>query len=274
MERFLIRSFQRLLIVALGVLTVWLIVFVFRLVDRRLPSVLAVAFSYAIAAYVVLPQAVHLGLKILRRRRVPSYTLTPDGLPGDPVNLVLIGTDQQLRAAFAAIGWSEADPLNVTSAWRMVRAFVLNAPYPTAPFSALYLFGRRQDVGFEKTIGHSPRKRHHVRFWALRLSHEAHLGTAGFWRASRPPPAGAPALWVGAATKDTGLSLTRLTLQITHATDANANAERDYVIGELRESHGIDEVAFYRAGQPLLTKQVNHYVTDGELIAAKLVIEV
>jgi LssY C-terminus len=273
MERLLIRFFQRLLVVALGVLTIWLIVYVFRLVDRRVPSVLALALSYAVAAYIILPRSVQLGLKILRRRRVPSYTLTGDGLPGDPVNLVLIGTHQQLCAAFTTAGWTAADPLNLKNAWRMARAFLFNSPYPTAPFSTLYLFGRKQDAGFQKCIDNSPRRRHHIRFWALSLTHEAHLGTSSFWKSTRPPPAGAAALWVGAGTKDTGLSFTRLTFKITHATDADTNAERDFIVAQLRESRVIEEVTSYRAGQRLVTKQVNHYVTDGEVTAARLVVE-
>jgi hypothetical protein len=47
-----------------------------------------------------------------------------------------------------------------------MRAFLLNSSYPSAPFSALYLFGRGQDIGFQQAINNSPRKRHHVRFWA------------------------------------------------------------------------------------------------------------
>src|SRR4029077_20699624 len=118
-------------------------------------------------------------LKILKRRHVPRYTMTGDGLPGDPINLVLIGTRQQLQAAFAAAGWATADRLRLKSSWRMCRAFVLKSPYPPAPFSTLYLFGRGQDVGFQKAIDNSPRKRHHIRFWALSLAYaEANLGKA------------------------------------------------------------------------------------------------
>jgi hypothetical protein len=50
--RSLIRAFQRLLILGLGVLSVWLIFDVFHFVDRRLPWILAVALTYGIAAYV------------------------------------------------------------------------------------------------------------------------------------------------------------------------------------------------------------------------------
>jgi hypothetical protein len=154
------RLLRRLLVLGIGAFSVWLIVFViFRIADNRLPWVLAVTLTYVIAAYVVLPRAVRMSLKVLQRKRVPRYTITGDGLPGDPVNLVLRGTRAQLDAAFAAAGWSQADPLTLASSWRMVRTFLLNRPYPTAPFSTLYLYGRGQDVGFQKAIGNSPRRR-------------------------------------------------------------------------------------------------------------------
>jgi hypothetical protein len=56
-----------------------------------------------------------MSLKVLQRKRVPRFTITGDGLPGDPVNLVLTGTLQQLNAAFKLAGWSQADRLGLTS---------------------------------------------------------------------------------------------------------------------------------------------------------------
>ena len=268
--RFLIRQLQRLLILGLGVLSVWLIVFVFELVDRRLPWVLAVSLSYGVAAYVILPRAVRMGLKILQHKRVPSFTTTGDGLPGDPVNLALIGTLEQLRTAFATVGWAEADQLGLTSSWRMVRAFVFKSPYPTAPFSTLYLFGRGQDIGFQKAIDNSPRKRHHIRFWAMSLARaEDMMETASFWQNTDRPPADARVLWVGAGTKDTGLSFTQLTFQITHATDADTNAERNYIMAELTNARVIEGTTSYRPGQAM--ERVNRYITDGEVTLANLV---
>lgn len=268
--RLLKRFLRRVLIFGLGVLCVWLIVYVFRLTDRRLPTILALAATYGVAAYIILPRAVRMGLKILQRKRVPRYSVTGDGLPGDPVNLVLIGTLAQLRAAFAAAGWSEADRLGAASSWRMVRAFVFNKPYPTAPFSTLYLYGRGQDIGLQKAIDDSPRRRHHVRFWAVSLARaEATVGTASFWLNTDRPPYDAHACWVGAATKDTGLSLTRLTFQITHATDADTNSERDFIIAELQQHRVIGDVTTYPSGRTL-PAHVNHYVTDGEVTVASL----
>jgi hypothetical protein len=266
---------QRLLIVGLGVATVWLIVFVvFKFMDHRLPWILALAVTYSLAAYVILPRAVRMGLKILQRKHVPRLTVTGDGLPGDPVNLALIGTLQQLRSTFAVAGWAEADRLGLASSWRMARAFVFNLPYPTAPFSTLYLFGRGQDIGFQKSIDNSPRKRHHIRFWAWSLTHaEDTVGTTAFWVNTDRPPNDTRVLWVGAGTRDTGFSLTRLTFQITHATDADTNTERDYIVSELAKTRQIGDVTSYQSGQHLPVGRFQHYVTDGDVSVANLLIE-
>jgi LssY C-terminus len=272
MTRLLIRFLRRLLIFALGILCIWLIVFVFRFVDARASWILALAATYGMAAYVILPRAVRMGLKILQRKHVPSYTITGDGLPGDPVNLMLTGTLQQLRAAFAVAGWIEADPLGLRSSWRMVRAFVFNSPYPAAPFSTLFLFGRGQDIGFQKAIDDSPRKRHHIRFWALSITRaEETLGTASFWLNTDRPPESARVYWVGAGTRDTGFSLTRLTFQVTHATDSDCDVERDFIVAQLNKIRVIADATSYEAGQQLSAERVNHYVTDGEVTVATLI---
>ncbi len=268
--RLVILILQRSAILSLGVIGIWLIVNVFQLVDGELPSVFALAATYALAAYVILPYFVRMGLMVVRHQHVPHFTITGDGLPGDPVNLALIGTFDELRDAFAAAGWHEADPLTLSSSWGMVKAFVLNSAYPKAPFSTLYLFGRGQDIGFQKAIGNSPRKRHHVRFWAKCLT-EAETVDDIFWHGTNRPDTREPVLWVGAGTKDTGFSLTRLTFQITHATDADTNAERDFVMAELARQGAIGIVDLYDAGDEISAGTVNHYVTDGIIAVAPLV---
>ena len=268
--RILALIFRRLAVFALGAFSIWLIVFVFRFTDSRVPTILALSLVYALAAYVLLPRIVRMSLKILQRKSVPSFTLTGDGFPGDPVNLVLIGEFGKLRAAFLTAGWTEAEPLNLTSSWRMVVAFLFNRPYPAAPFSTLFLFGRAQDVGFQKAIDMCPRKRHHVRFWALNLERDDEpLNKPEFWLNADRPPIDESALWVGAGTRDTGLSFTKFTFQFTHATADDVNSARDFIISELERNGAISDVAWRRAGETLAAR-VNHYVTDGDVAAANL----
>ena len=61
----LIRPLQRLAILGLGALSVWLIVFVvFRIADNRLPWVLALSATYGVGAYVILPRVVRMSRAI------------------------------------------------------------------------------------------------------------------------------------------------------------------------------------------------------------------
>ena len=83
--RLLKRLLRRVLVLGLGILTVWLIAFVFRFTDSRLPAVLALAITYGLAAYIILPRIVRMSLKILQRKRVPRFTITGDGLPAIPL---------------------------------------------------------------------------------------------------------------------------------------------------------------------------------------------
>lgn len=263
---------RRLLVGLIGVIAVWLIVdVVWRETDQRLPWMFSLGATYAVAAYGVLPRAVRMSLKILQRKSVPAFTVTGDGLPGDPVNLVLLGDFARLRAAFARAGWTEADPLGFRSSWKMILAFVFDRPYPNAPFSTLYLFGRKQDIGFQKPIDSSPRKRHHIRFWALAAERDDEpMSDPGFWLNTDRPPLGETALWVGAGTRDTGFGVTKFTFQVTHATDDDTNAERDFIVQELQRCGAIGDVVWRREGDRFATGKVNHYVADGEVAAAKL----
>jgi LssY C-terminus len=263
---------RRALLLAISAAVVWVIAFVvFPVTEHHLPWFLAVAATYGIAAYGLLPLAVRLGLKFAQAGHVPAYTLTGDSLPGDPVNLVLDGTLAELRAAFAGAGWVEAERLSPATGWRMVTSFVGNRPYPTAPFSTLYLFGRGQDIGFQKAIDNSPRKRHHIRFWALsRHDAAADRSRRDFWLDRRQPAENAPVYWVGAGTRDTGFGLTRLTFKVTHATDSDTNAERDFILGELDAARMIGAVRRLAVGEHMPAGRVNHYVSDGEFGLAQL----
>ena len=72
--RLLIRLLRRAMVLGLGILSVWLIVFVFRFTDSRLPTVLALAVTYGIAAYVVLPRIVRMPALF----RLPPRTMNPE----------------------------------------------------------------------------------------------------------------------------------------------------------------------------------------------------
>ena len=151
----------------------------------------------------------------------------------------------------------------------MVVAFVFNRPYPAAPFSTLFLFGRGQDVGFQKAIDISPRKRHHVRFWALTLERNDDLEQSGILAERRSSANWRTCALGGGRNGGHRPLLTEFTFQFTHATEDDVNGECDFIIAELKTIGVIGDVVSRRAGETLVAR-VNHYVTDGDVVVAKL----
>jgi hypothetical protein len=156
---------------------------------------------------------------------LPDITETANDIPGDPLNVALVGTEEQLAAAMLAAKWSPADPITLRSSLRIAADSVFRRSYPDAPVSSLYLWGRKQDLAFEQPVGDDPRERHHVRFW----------------RAEKEDDQGRP-LWVGAATFDVSVGLSHTTGQITHHIAPDIDAERDHVISTLNAAGWLGEV--------------------------------
>lgn len=110
-----------------------------------------------------------------------------------------------------------------------------------------------------------------VLFWGLSAERaEELLDTVAFWLASGSPVAFERAMWIGAATKDIGLSLTGLNFQVAHATDIDADAERAHLVRVLTEHGGIGPVRYHRPGERLSIGAVNRYLSDGLLAVADL----
>jgi hypothetical protein len=98
-------------------------------------------------------------------RTFPASLYTANDIPGEPLNVSLIGTEVELVRIMLAAKWHPADPISLRSSLRIAEASVLKRSYADAPVSNLYLFGRKQGLAFEQPVGSAPRQRHHVRFW-------------------------------------------------------------------------------------------------------------
>jgi hypothetical protein len=180
----------------------------------------AVFLFWVLLAYVGLPRL----QEVLSRIYVPDYfigrAITDVGVLGDPINLALDGSEADIHAAMSRAGWTRADELTIRSSWRIVVSSVLRRPYPEAPVSSLFLFGRRQAFAYQQEVDGNPSQRHHVRFWPV----------PDGWRL----PGGFEVQWLAAATYDRAVGISLFTLQVTHRVDADVDIERDYVIDTVR----------------------------------------
>lgn len=186
---------------------------------------------------------------------LPAVTKTASGHNGDPLNVVIIGDKQQLYDVFHAAHWLIPDPVNGTTTAAIIKASVLNEPYPSAPMSNLYLFNKLQDQAFEYPTA-SVRARHHVRLW---LTSRRIAGKQ---------------LWIGAATYDAGLELSGTNHLPTHHISANVDAERMFLAKSLYATRLVSSMHLERLAFPTLWQPNgggDWYVDDGnaEIIQLK-----
>lgn len=201
--------------------------FLGRSLVKRLLGLIAV---YLVIAYLVVPliwrheTKVHADLD-----GGPRVTHTASGIPGDPVNLALLGSEADIVGSMLAAKWNPADPITLRSCLRIAVDSVFRRPDNDAPVSNLILFGRKQDLAFEQPMGDSPRRRHHVRFWK--------------W----DQQGGGRDVWFGAATLDESVGLSHTTGQITHHIGPDIDAERERIMNDLKQA-GRAEETFYKDG--------------------------
>ncbi|MHA7188850.1 LssY C-terminal domain-containing protein [Arthrobacter sp. MDT2-16] len=243
---------QRLFFLLAVVLSGWAIYALFlEEVDDGVRQPWVFVIIWALAAYVLVPRI----NRLLTRVYVPDYfigrTRTADGLLGDPVNLAVIGTVPDLRAAMLSAGWIEADPLTLRTSLRIITASVLRRSYPSAPVSPLFVFGRKQDLAFEQEVAGTPWQRHHVRFWTC------------------PPgwilPGGFDVDLVGAATFDRSVGLSLFTFQVTHRVAARTDDERDWVVTSLRSRADVRTIRHFSSGYHSRNGGGDAIETDGDL---------
>jgi hypothetical protein len=224
---------------------------------RRVARAAVVATGvYLALAYLVLPTFWRHYEHLPAMASMPTTTRAPNGLPGDPLNVALVGSEVEIQRAFAAAGWNPADPITWRSSLGIARSVVLDRPDPDAPVSDLLLFGRRQDLAFEKDVGASARERNHVRFWRTDIRAEG----------DRP-------VWVGGATFDRGVGLSHTTGQITHHIAADIDTERDTLMRDLAAAGRLVALYDVTGVGPTLNGRNgggDRYFTDGELAVGVL----
>lgn len=199
-----------------------------RRLHRLISVVVGFLIIYGVVAYLLVPwDWRHYLHRHPALAEAPRRTHTGDGIPGDPLNVALVGSEAEITAVMLAAQWHPADPITLKSCLKIASDTVLRRAYEDAPVSNLYLWNRKEDLAFEQPVGLDPRQRHHVRFW----------------RSATVDDVGRP-LWMGAATFDQGVGLSHTTGQVTHHIAADIDAERDKLFGDLKQTGRLADVYF------------------------------
>ncbi len=232
----------------------------FRTIIKRSSIVVAaLAVLYALLAYVLLPAVWTHNEHQPGLAGRPMFTLTRQGIPGDPINVGFVGDREDIVLAMDKIGWFAANKVTLRSSAEIIGSVLLHRAYQAAPVSALYYDGRPEDLAYEKPEDGSADRRHHVRLWRI-----LDAGLEG-----RP-------LWIGASTFDRGVGLSRYTGQVTHHIAPQIDQERDFLINDLKIG-GMAETQYMVTG--IGSTLIGHngegdlYQTDGEIWILQLVLK-
>jgi hypothetical protein len=218
---------------------------------RALIAVAALLVVYGVLAYFFLPLV---WKRYEHQKALAGFamvTRTSDGIPGDPINVGLVGSKEDVLCAMHAAGWFPADPTTLSSSLKIIGSVVLDRPYQDAPVSRLYYNGKRQDLAFEKPAGKSADKRHHVRFW----------------QASDSGQEGRP-FWLGAVTFDRGVGFSHRDAKITHHIARDIDAERDLLSDDLKDAKVVESTFEVEGIGPTINGHNgggDSYYSDGDI---------
>jgi hypothetical protein len=188
--------------------------------------------------------------------KIPRRVSDPSGNPGDMVNVLIVGTQDQVVQAFTTAGWVQVDKTVHETALNAFVGSLEKKDYLTMPMSTLFLFGRAQDYGFAH--GEAVRvvmSRNHLRVWKSPFEVEG-----------RP-------LWCVAATHDIGFERDQRNNGVTHKIDPAVDGEREYVNGTLSGTGFVVQRDHVTPANPLTTAKTatgGEFHSDGRIVVLVL----
>src|SRR6266852_45160 len=180
----------------------------------------------------------------------PKITHTRSGAAEDPINLVFVGSKDQITRSFQQAGWLIPDPITPQTSAKIAADSLAHKSYPTAPVSNLYVFGRVQDLAFEKPTN-DVQNRGHIRLWKT--------GTL----------IGGQLVWVGQASYDSGIELSSTNHFPTHHIAPTVDLERNTIGADLEKTGLVKEEADAAFTPPILYARNgggDYYESDGDVL--------
>ena len=187
-------------------------------------------------------------------QHVPERTTTTKGKDADFVNILFVGSKEEIDEAFDAAGWLPADRTSTRSAAKQLQAFLTLSNYSTMPMSQQLLNGQPQDITWQKSFN-SYGKREHVRLW------------------SQPVTVQGQSAWLSAYTRETSAALSVKNQSFIHHIDRNLDDGVNMLVRDLSLTGCVGSV--HQLPRPQLNETMvnstgDEMRTDGNLTVVNL----
>jgi hypothetical protein len=174
--------------------------------------------------------------------------------PSDLINVMFIGSREQISAAFVAAGWAETGAPTLRTHITGIRAVAERRGFLGAPMSSLLVNDSEADMSWQKSLNDMA-KRHHIRIWKQEST----------WHGQD--------VWIAAATRDIDFAFLRPGQAVTHRIEENVDLERDKIAHDLKFTSCADVVDWWeRPGVERVTRNATGDAmnTDARLAVIRL----
>ena len=200
-------------------------------------------------------EIVNLDEKELRTEleNLPCCATNEDGTEnGDPLNLVLIGSREDLSSAFVRRGWLPAEQNYGTAVWKTINSFLFGSRYRYSPVSPLYFFSRQQDFAGQKPR-HTVHERNHLRMWLSPMRYQ-----------DKP-------VWIGQISRDIGVRFTFKTWPpVTHKIDPDIDEAMYALMEDLGYSQQLAKTGWVKGVGAATRSKPRHNLTGDPYFTAGL----
>jgi hypothetical protein len=183
-----------------------------------------------------------------------SRTYTRKGKEADLVNVLFLGSRNQMESAFHSSGWTTADRVSTHSVLREFGAFLTLSNYPNAPITTQYLQGQRQQFTWQKSFN-SYSRRDHVRLW------------------EEPESVFGQDAWLGTYSRETSAALSITQHKFIHHLDRNLDDGVNMLVRDLTLAGCVKSVQLLPRPElhnTFMNATGDEMRTDGMLTAVQL----
>ncbi len=157
--------------------------------------------------------------------QLPWRVTTKKNVDADLLNLVFLGSEDEVRSAFREAGWNNADPSGRHAMLKSFYALLNNSGYAQQPMTTFLLNGEPEDMNWQKSLN-SYDRRDHLRIWR--------------WT----PDGSSDSVWISSSTHDTRAVLAVKYKGFVHHISADIDDERSTVIRDLRFAGCVKSVSY------------------------------
>ncbi len=177
------------------------------------------------------------------------YSEDLTGVPIEPINLIFIGSKEQLENAFGKANWLKTDPIRFGSMLRSFKAVLFNQPYDQSPGIPSFWNTFPNDFAFEQpTEMHSILQRHHIHFWKT------------------PFLINNTQVWFSTAHFDNSLASKSKVIFAIHKIDPAIDKEREKIKEDLLKTNKVKKIEEFQIVEPSAgtNSAGNTFFTDGK----------